>query len=186
MASTTDFRPASKTYKATRPNPETVMELDDWIAPILAAAGAGWGSNFRNLKVQSVSLTGWVNFNHDGESVGTAKPAATYAQKMENHSVSDIVTAYGNMVEQLTAADSFAEDAFGAGATAAADPDKVNYRAVVKGEVMAGATAESGWVEFTATFSMKKVELSNYIVQGVPGPKVDTYLETLDGYKTEA
>lgn len=184
MASTTDFMPASKTYKATRPNPETVMELDDWIVPITAAAGAGWGSNFRNLKVQSLTLTGWVDFTHDGEAVGNAKPAASFAQKMENHSVSDIVDAYGKMVEQLTAADSFAEDTFGSGAIAAANPDKVNYRAVVKGEVL--VSTEAGWADFTATFSMKKVELSNYIVQGVPGPKVDAYLETLDGYKTEA
>lgn len=183
MASTTDFSPASKTYKASRQNPDDLMALSDWIVPITAAAGAGWGSNFRNLKVQSLSLTGWVDFTNDGEAVGNARPAATYAQKFENNSVSDIVTAYGNMLEQLTAADSFAEDAYGAGAHAAENDDKKNFRAVVKGEVL---VSEGVFADFTATFTLKKVELSNYIVQGVPGPKVDAYLETLDGYKTEA
>lgn len=183
MASTTNFLPAAKTYKATRPNPDSVMELDDWIAPILAAAGAGWGDKFRNLKVQSLTLTGWVDFLQDSDYVAVVKPVGNYSQKMENHSVSDIVTGYEHMVEQLTAANSFAEDAFGDDTYASLNPDKVNFRAVIKGEVL---VAEDGWADFTATFTMKKVELSNYIVPELPGPIVDAYLETLNGYKTEA
>lgn len=183
MASTTDFNPASKTFKATRPNPDEAMELDDWLAPIGAiVSGSGWGSNFRNLKVQSLSLTGWVDYTRDGEAVGNIRPAATYAQKFENNAVGDIITAYENVIETI-ATDLFAEDNYGDGATAAENPDKKNFRAVVKGEVLVSTGV---YADFTATFTMKKVELSNYIVQGVPGPKLDAYLETLDGYKTEA
>lgn len=189
MASTTDYNfITSKTYKATRPNGSEIdlSDSDDieniWGAPIKAAAGSGWGANFRNLKVQSLSISGHVNISKEDQGVVmTIKPTA-FLDSKNNETPASVFGGYANVMETINT-DLFAEDTYGSEGRAAQDPDKVVCRAVIKGEVLAGTDA---WMEFTATFYNDKVVLSNYNTPNIVGAKVDAYLETLTGYKTEA
>lgn len=175
----TDFTPSVPKYKAVRYNgagtaliPDPITNFENFNAPL----ALNWTSGvFKDLKVVSVYYKDVVNYSLDANIVGIA---CALSQKSSSGKYKyGMIEKHPDLLSAMND-DTVAVGIYGTGATAAKDADSSVWKFTISGALVSNGDA------FSATFDRKKVVVQNYLVSNTVPTALDTYLETLDGYKT--